>query len=181
MDRFKPLPGLAREHLLELADRVTNVLPIKARSLRIHTHQLDPKIEPKGLLGEVSALTRKNHSYLYYFEVLGNPDLAEIESTFLNAKATERNRREYSRFIRQSKFLYVGSCFKIYQRFKEHLGYGSRSTYSLQLAHWAYNLNLELDFIYAEYPQDIGRDILQVIEDTLWDKLQPMLGRRGQR
>lgn len=179
VDYFKPLPDHARKYLLELAARVTDVVSIDTRSLRIHTRQLDPKIEQRALLGKVSALTCKNHLYLYYFQLVNNPDLVKIESTFLNTKAMERNRRAYARFNHQSKFLYVGSSFNIYQRFKDHLGYGSKSTYSLQLAHWACNLNLELDFIYSEYPQDIGHDIIQVIEDTLWDELRPMFGRRG--
>jgi len=181
MDYFKSLPDYARKHLLELAARVTDIVPIDTGSLRVQTRQLDPEIEQRALLDKVSTQTCKNHLYLYYFQVVNNPNLAEIERTFLNTKETEKNRRAYPRFNHQSKFLYVGSSFNISQRFKDHLGYGSKRTYSIQLAHWACNLNLELDCIYAKYPQDIAHDVIQVIEDTLWDELRPMFGRRGQR
>lgn len=181
MDYFKLLPDQAGKHLLELAARVTDVVPIDTGSLRVQTRQLDPEIEQRALLDKVSAQTCRDHLYLYYFQVVNNPDLAEVERTFLNTKEKEKNRRAYPRFNRQSEFLYVGSSFNISQRFKEHLGYGSKKTYSIQLAHWASNLNLELDFIYAKYPEDIAHDVIQVIEDTLWDILSPMFGRRGQR
>ena len=181
VDYFKSLPHCARKHLLELATQVTGVVPIGTRNFSVQTRKLNPRILPRALLKKVPAQTYKNHLYLYYFQLVNNPDLAKIEQTFLNTKKMEKDRRAYPRFNEQSKFLYVGASFNIYQRFKEHLGYGSKSTYSLQLAHWACNLNLELDFIYGEYPQGIGRDIIQVIEDTLWDELRPMFGRRGQR
>ena len=64
-------------------------------------------------------------------------------------------------------------------RFKGHLGYGAKGTFALQLAHWAQELNLELDFVCAEYPQEIPSEVLQALEDTLWNTLK--LGRRGQR
>lgn len=178
---FKLLPNHARKHLLELAARVTDVVPIDTGSLRVQTHHLDPEIEQRALLDKVAVQTCKNHLYLYYFQLVHNPDLVEIERTFRNAKETEKHRRAYPRLNHKSRFLYVGSSFNIYQRFKDHLGYGSKRTYSLQLAHWAFNLNLELDFIYAKYPQDTTHDVIQVIEDTLWDELRPMFGRRGQR
>lgn len=181
MDYFKLLPDQARKHLLELAARVTDVVPIDTESLRVQTRQLNPEIEQRALLDKVSTQTCRDHLYLYYFQVVNNPDLAEVERTFLNTKEREKNRRAYPRFNRQSEFLYIGSSFNISQRFKEHLGYGSKKTYSIQLAHWASNLNLELDFIYAKYPEDIAHDVIQVIEDTLWDILSPMFGRRGAR
>lgn len=181
MDYFKLLPDQARKHLLELAARVTDVVPIDIGSFRVQTYQLNPEIEQRALLDKVSAQTCGDHLYLYYFQAVNNTDLVEVERTFLNTKEREKNRRAYPRFNCQSEFLYVGSSFNIFQRFKEHLGYGSKKTYSLQLAHWASNLNLELDFIYAKYPEDIVHDVIQVIEDTLWDILSPMFGRRGKR
>jgi hypothetical protein len=181
MDYFKLLADQARKHLLELAARVTDVVPIDIVSFRVQTCQLNPEIEQRALLDKVSAQIGGDHLYLYYFQVVNNIDLAEVKRTFLNTKEREKNRRAYPRFNCQSEFLYVGSSFNISQRFKEHLGYGSKMTYSLQLAHWASNLNLELDFIYAKYPEDIVHDVIQIIEDTLWDELHPMFGRRGQR
>lgn len=183
MDVFKLLPDKARNHLQKLAALIPDIEPIDRGILRIQTHQLNPEIERRDLLDKVSSQTCRDHQYLYYFQAVNNPDITEIKRTFLDIKKREKNQRAYPRFIHQSEFLYVGSSSKLSQRFKEHLGYGSKKTYSLQLCHWASNLNLELDFIYAKYPQDIARDrnVIQVIEDTLWNELKPMFGRRGQR
>lgn len=181
MDYFKSLSDLARAYLLQLADRVTHVVPTDVRDLRISTHGLDPAIEQKDLLDEVSTWMRKDYLYLYYFQVMNNPDLAKVESAFSDAKKGKKNGRAYPRFNNQSEFIYVGSSSNIFQRFKEHLGYGSQSTYSLQLAHWARDLNLELNFVCARYSEDIASDITQAIEDRLWDVLSPMFGRKGPR
>jgi len=191
-DYFKSLPGDTRnrlleasKRLLELADSVTHTAPPGRGSLRVRTRLLDPE----ALLDEMSRQTCRGHPYLYYFQAVNHVDLAEVERTFLDTKKRERKRKEkntrpYSGFNRQerpSEVLYVGRSYNIRQRLNQHLGYGSKGTYSLQLAHWASDLDLELDFVYAKYPKDIAPDILQAIEDTLWDKLRPMFGRRGQR
>lgn len=181
MDYFKALSDLTRAHLLQLADRVTHAAPTDIRNMRVSTHQLDPAIEQEDLLDEASTWMRKDYRYLYYVQVMNNPDLAKVESAFSNAKKAKKNGRVYPRFNNQSEFLYVGSSSNIFQRFKEHLGYGSRSTYSLQLAHWARDLNLALDFICARYGKDMDSDVIQAIEDELWNGLLPMFGRKGPR
>jgi hypothetical protein len=66
-------------------------------------------------------------------------------------------------------------------RLKEHLGYGAKATFSLQLAHWTTGLDLELKFICARYRNSAQPDVFQALEDTLWDLLQPMFGRKGRR
>lgn len=181
MDYFESLSDLARAHLLRLADRVTHAVPTDIRSLRISTHQLDPAIEQKDLLDEVSTWMRKDYLYLYYFQMMNNADLAKVGSAFSHAQKEKRDGRAFPRFNKSSEFLYVGSSSNIFQRFKEHLGYGSQSTYSLQLAHWARDLYLELDFVCARYGDDMASDVIQAIEDRLWDVLSPMLGRKGPR
>jgi len=42
-------------------------------------------------------------------------------------------------------------------------------------------LNLELGFTCAKYPVDVSEEVLQALEDTLWDQLKPMFGRKGRR
>ena len=77
--------------------------------------------------------------------------------------------------------MYVGSSEKVYQRLKEHLGFGAQGTYSLQLTCWANSFDLEIEFECAKYSATIGRKVLQVLEDTLWAELLPMFGRQGAR
>ena len=173
------LPNRTREHLIQLADKVVGVVPIDSGSFRVFTRELDPNIVPKTILDELALGIQKDYTFLYYIRAVNNPNLIELERVFSEAKV--RNPIAYARWIHRSDFLYVGSSANPIQRFKEHLGYGSVGTYSMQLAHWASNLNLELDFMYASYPASIPQDVIQALEDTLWDTLRPMFGRKGQR
>ena len=114
-------------------------------------------------------------------QVVNNPDLVEVELAYIKAKAEKKNGRAYSRFIRRSRVFYVGSSWNLLKRIEEHLGYGAKDTYALQIVHWAGAMNLEIEVICAEYPEGIEKEILQTLEDTLWDTLKPMFGRKGQR
>lgn len=82
---------------------------------------------------------------------------------------------------RTTNTLYVGQSSSILSRVKEHLGHGAQRTYSMQLAHWARPLNLDLTITCARYPGDTDAQALQDLEDTLWDTLLPLLGKRGGR
>jgi hypothetical protein len=42
-------------------------------------------------------------------------------------------------------------------------------------------LDLELKFICAKYGGLATPDVYQALEDTLWDQLQPIFGRKGRR
>lgn len=179
-DIFNSLPDKTMEHLRQLVNQVTGVTPIIIETTSISTSKLNPAIEPEDLLKKVSVSMPKNYPYIYFLKVTDNPDLRQIEQTFSTTK-NEENSISFPRLNRQSSFFYVGSGNNIFQRFKEHLGYGSRKTYSLQLAHWAHNLNLQLDFVYARYQHDICHDVIQTLEDQLWDELLPMFGRKGKR
>ncbi len=181
MDYFETLPEQTRKYILQLAEEIQGVVPIRGKTFRISTNQLNPDLSPSDLLDQVSTWMIRGHPYLYYIRVLNRPNLALIEQTFKKAKDQKKNERAYPRFNRQSEFIYVGCSWGMLSRFKDHLGYGAKGTFALQLAHWAQELNLELDFIGAEYPQETTSEVLQALEDKLWDNLKPMLGRRGQR
>ncbi len=181
MNYFETLPKQTRRYILQLAEEVQGVVPIEGKTFRISTSQLDPKIKPSDILDQVSTWMIRGHPYLYYLRVLNKPNLAVIERTFEKAKDEKKNERAYPRFNRQSEFIYVGCSWSMLSRFKDHLGYGAKATFALQLAHWAQELNLELDFVCAEYPQETPSEVLQALEDMLWDTLKPMFGRRGQR
>lgn len=181
MNYFETLPEQTRKYILQLAEEVQDVVPIGGKAFRISTSQLDPRIKPSDLLDQVSTWMIRGHPYLYYIRVLNKPNLALVEQTFKKAKDQKKNERAYPRFNQQSEFIYVGCSWGMLSRFKGHLGYGARGTFALQLAHWTQELNLELDFICAEYPQETPSGVLQSLEDTLWNTLNPMFGRRGQR
>jgi len=62
------------------------------------------------------------------------------------------------------------------KRIKEHLGDGSKSTYSLQLKHWfngSYRITIKV------YDDKISREVIQIIEDNLSHQLKPAFGKQG--
>ena len=79
-----------------------------------------------------------------------------------------------------SKTMYVGSSNSIQTRIKQHLGYGAKKTYSLQLRHWITSLEGDIDITIYQF-SEIEQQVLQLMEDALWNKLQPMFGKRGAR
>jgi hypothetical protein len=119
---------------------------------------------------------------LYYIECRPtNIDLVKVERTFAKAKAHSSNDRHYPRLNQPGTCFYVGSSQSVTTRFKEHLGFGAKSTYALQLIHWARPLSLELTFVCAKYAEDTPIEVVQALEDTLWETRRPMFGRQGRR
>jgi hypothetical protein len=178
---FTDLPKTTQTTLRRLVDAVADVIPVSTSSWSISTAALDPAAKTHAVVDEVAKWEGNNRAFLYHFRVTNENeiDLPEVERVYAAEKAVSE--RAFARFIRQSPCLYVGGSQNISQRLKEHLGFGAKGTYAMQLAHWARDLRLELEFTCAKYSDELEVEILQALEDTLWDKLQPMLGRRGKR
>lgn len=85
-----------------------------------------------------------------------------------------------------SNILYIGkSKGKLKERFRSHLNISPRGTYGLHLEYWKNNeilKNLKLQLFYATVslsPDDIGTDILEILESGLHYEYKPLLGRSG--
>lgn len=96
------------------------------------------------------------------------------------AKSEKRGVRAYCRVLpfRPSAYLYVGSSKTLPKRLLEHFGFGARSTYALQLIHWASELRGTITIEALGYPE-IDQEILCALEDQMSKDLSPMFGRRG--
>ncbi len=79
-----------------------------------------------------------------------------------------------------SQALYVGRSYKPRERFKQHLRDSTSGTYAIHFATWAAELDATVDFHLYRF-SELGDRVIQLIEDGLWDKLQPLLGKRGER
>jgi len=79
-----------------------------------------------------------------------------------------------------SRALYVGRSYGPRERFKGHLRSSTSGTYAIHFAAWASAIDLRVDFHLYRF-SGVGDRVIQVLEDGLWDHLQPMLGRRGEK
>jgi len=74
--------------------------------------------------------------------------------------------------------LYVGHSYKIESRLRDHLGFGTAGTSSLQLSHWDGHPHNKLNF--TAYRLSTPDELLaQLLEEYLWDELRPLLGKRS--
>jgi hypothetical protein len=125
----------------------------------------------------------KNSPAIYCFEITSNQTNDEIVRKLEFYKENDK-KRAYPKIDRkrmdkngETKFLYCGSKKeKLHERFIQHLGFGSESTYSLQLFHWAKELKLELVFHYAWLGSE-QKQITELIESVLAERTKPLVGK----
>lgn len=176
---FATLPTKAQANLIRLAALVIGIEPIETKTWRFATDMLQPSAETPSFVLEVAQWAGKGNVCLYTVcLVTEQSDLSAIKNEFSEAKAAQVE-RAYPRLNDQSRCFYVGSSRKMHQRLKEHLGYGSKGTYALQLAHWINRFPVEVEFTCAKYQADLAPEVYQALEDTLWDEMSPMFGRKG--
>lgn len=165
--------------LKEIADRL-RYLHLNFDYIEFNTEQLtknpeESKITPFPYLIEGIA------PVVYYFSLgISNARLDEVQKTFLAYK-NKKNARKCAkvdlRRFNDTDCLYVGSVQKdLCKRFDEHLGYGSPSTYSLQLLWWAKELNLNILFHFAYLDKQDLR-LLPFVEDAIASELKPVFGK----
>jgi hypothetical protein len=180
---FDVLPTKAQVHLKNLSDSVVNVLPIETKAWRFFTNGLSEQSEQPTIINEVSQWAGKGYIYLYIIGLVTQANISDLKEAFSEAKNTKRNDRAYARLNSDniSACLYVGSSRDITGRLKQHLGYGPRDTFALQLAHWASTFKLELEIQCAKYPLGHSAEVYQILEDTLWEQMSPLFGRKGMK
>lgn len=126
-----------------------------------------------------------NYNPVYYIQLVGDIDTETIANAFIQAKEHKYHSRCYSKFNHSaSRTLYVGisqgKSFK--KRMREHLGSGAKSTYALNLKYWIPdNTDIEILIYKASVPQSSlnHMNLLELMEQALWDKLKPMMGKRS--
>lgn len=177
---FSALPTQTQIALTGLSAAVEGVQPASVRSWRIDVAAMPGAAAAADLLRDVSEWAGASKACLYYFECRpAGIDLAKVMTAFASAKARKAGGRAYPRLNAQGTCLYVGSSRSLAKRLKDHLGFGAPGTYALQLVHWATPLSLQLDFVCAKYAQGTRPEVVQALEDTLWEIRRPMCGRRG--
>lgn len=75
--------------------------------------------------------------------------------------------------------IYVGSSMEISSRLREHLQKAHVKTFALHLGRWCPAENHVLRVEVQAPEDDTQNEVLQDVEDALWDQYRPLFGRRG--
>lgn len=104
-------------------------------------------------------------------EIEGN-----IEKTFQQfSRYKEKKERKCAKLNVPSQVMYVGSSTTgVRKRIVQHLGDGHAGTYALHMKYWFEGKH---KITIKQY--DVTKEVLQIIEDDLSDKLKPAFGKQG--
>ncbi|WP_282071363.1 hypothetical protein [Polaribacter atrinae] len=134
---------------------------------------------------------------IYKLEAINVNDTNEIISSFKKAKETKHQGRAYSKFneenvdsIKENKSqnitLYIGSSKAegVLNRMRCHLGLGAKGTYSMHLKSWlpaSENCMVRITLLELSCPINGNQttNILELLEQVLWSKEKPLLGKRS--
>ena len=126
-------------------------------------------------------INHNKYRYIYTFCLPDNFTLDSIYNRYKNTKESKKSERAYARLNRKSHCLYVGSSKGLIPRIKQHLGFGPKGTFAMQLCYWCENLDLDITLNIYVFGNGISIKAFQAFEDGAWDSLKPMLGRQGKK
>jgi hypothetical protein len=183
MADYKILPERTQIRLEKVKSDVVGVVPEEVTTWKFNTKELVVGEALPLIIDEVKNWYKRGCLYLYILQIADDlQDPSKFLDMYCQTKNDTIGRRAYARpHKKASPYLYVGSSEKPYQRLKEHLGYGAKGTYAIQLAYWANSMGCSILFECARYPIGTSQEAIQALEDTLWSDLLPMLGRQGAR
>ena len=146
-----------------------------------------PKMEegsrglPDQLITQFDRLKEIKGPCVYWFEIKTDMSRRKIINK-LTAYTNCSNHRVVPYFKDENKdeinnILYVGKVKNnFYRRIVQHLGYYSCSTtQGLQLAHWAKELNLELELKFVCFDDDMA-ELVVIVKAYFARKCKPLLG-----
>ena len=116
---------------------------------------------------------------IYIIEQIGG-DIKKTRENFSEyRKSKARNCSQDNK--RPSHIMYVGSSTTdLEKRISEHMGNRSKGTYALNLDHWfSGEFGGKYKITIQEYEENISRDVLQIIEDSIAHERRPAFGKSG--
>lgn len=133
----------------------------------------------KDLLNKIMG-QKVNHPTIYRISVSDSAVAGELYDEFLNIRQQNKDIK-FSKINKNSfsKTIYVGSSISIVSRIKQHLYDAAKGTHALKMSRW--NLTGS-NKVKLELTSDIRSKKhfgFQDLEDALWQKSQPMFGKKG--
>lgn len=179
---IKKLKKAIINDLLSVIDDIKSIRFKEKLSHKFNTKNLkNDKFVDKFLNDIRKQINHNKYKYVYTFCLLDDIPLDSIYTAYNSVKRSRKSERAYARLNKKSRCLYVGSSKGIIPRIKQHLGFGPRGTYAMQLFYWCENLDLEITLNIYAFDNNISIKGFQAFEDGAWNSLMPMLGRQGKK
>lgn len=127
---------------------------------------------------------------IYRISVLTKDVQKRLVSNYLSFHETNKKKQRGVDRYNTSKFnggasltLYVGSSSKFKSRLERHLGKGSIRTFALKINKWdnalSYKLNIQVFKVESLSESPISQTIIELIEQEVWEKHQPVFGKKS--
>tara|TARA_B100000315_G_scaffold246805_1_gene274618 strand:+ start:810 stop:1352 length:543 start_codon:yes stop_codon:yes gene_type:complete len=165
--------------LRNLADRIELTDFEEKKTISIKFSTMNNKIDE--VYNYISKWEKENkgNRFIYILKASNKTDVNRCYELYSIAKSKKVKNRAYARINQISNIFYVGSSSSLGNRIKEHLGYGSKGTYALNLKYWVKDIPGGVNILIWRFSKKISQDVIQAIEDGLWAKYKPMFGRQG--
>ncbi len=159
---------------LELAKfDLEKCLNTKSKSFTFNTFDLSLNYFYENIASNISP----KNSVVYIIKMCDSYDLTNIFEKF-KSENNEMKLSKINKSNKESKVLYVGSVQNNFKgRIKQHLGFGSESTYSLKLVKWAKKEKLDIVIEHFVLENTSSVITLRLIENILANILKPQFGK----
>ena len=167
---------------VSIIEELKNIRFEEKLSYKFNTKDLHNDQFVENFLNKIKKQINHNkYKYIYTFWLPDNSPSDSIYNRYENAKKSKESERAYARLNTKSSCLYVGSSKELIPRIKQHLGFGPKGTYAMQLWYWCENLDLDITLNIYVFGNGISINAFQAFEDGAWNSLKPMLGRQGKK
>lgn len=168
--------------LVSIIDGIKNIQFKEKLSYKFNTKELQNVHYIENFLNKIKKRINHNkYKYIYTFSLPSNFATDKVYNRYKNAKENKKSERAYARLNTKSPCLYVGSSKGLIPRIKQHLGFGPKGTYAMQLCYWCEKLDLDITLNIYAFDNGISITAFQAFEDGVWNSLRPMLGRQGKK
>ncbi|MFZ6040302.1 GIY-YIG nuclease family protein [Vibrio natriegens] len=125
--------------------------------------------------------------YIYIFKVQTDDKISHLFIEFLETERKKQSDLKHKKDLPRvnyenvgSSYLYVGRSQNLRSRIRQHLSEKYKGTYAMHMERWSCELKVLVEI---EYFKLTGYEsfVIQAIEDSLWSKLKPVFGRRGDK
>lgn len=177
----------SKQSLLALAEQLNTVTMEAFQEFELKSSQFRTL---DSLKTATTFLSKNDTPIVYIIELTDIEKRNNLLQVFKSFRQTNKTKEKSKTRLNQSRdnnrdaaTLYVGSSTgNFHSRLKDHLGLKtSHRTYALHLSKWDNNLEytIRIKTYKIVFPTEPERAIVEIIEQQIWDQLQPVFGKRS--